>query len=107
MMKQKRSANYHVRQTKYEYERSIATNMKEDNKIFWKCIQPKTKSKENISCIMGENGEVQMNNKIKAELLNKFFQSVFAMETIHPFFPQVVSLYQRWLGKRLFSDKRL
>ena len=56
---------------------------------------------------MGENGEVQMNNKIKAELLNKFFQSVFAMETIHPFFPQVASLYQRWLGKRLFSDKRL
>ena len=76
MMKQKRSANYHVRQTKYEYERSIATNMKEDNKIFWKCIQPKTKSKENIPCIMGENGEVQMNNKIKAELLNKFFQCI-------------------------------
>jgi polyphosphate kinase 2 (PPK2 family) len=29
------------------------------------------------------------------------------METIHPFSPQVTSLYQRWLGKRLFSDKRL
>ena len=29
------------------------------------------------------------------------------METIHPFSPQVASLYQRWLGKRLFSDKRL
>jgi hypothetical protein len=30
-----------------------------------------------------------------------------AMETIHPFPPQVASLYQRWLEKRLFSDKRL
>jgi hypothetical protein len=28
----KRSANYHVRQAKFEYERLIATNMKEDNK---------------------------------------------------------------------------
>ena len=48
--------HYHVRQAKYEYERSIATNMKEDNKIFWKFIQSKTKSKENITCIMDENG---------------------------------------------------
>jgi hypothetical protein len=55
-------------QAKYEYERSIATNMKEDKKIFWKFIQSKTKSKENIPCIMDENGEVQMDNKIKAEL---------------------------------------
>ena len=76
----KRSANYHVRQAKYEYERSITTNMKEHKKIFWKFIQSKTKSKENIPCIMDENGEVQMDNKIKAELLNKFFQSVFTIE---------------------------
>jgi membrane-associated HD superfamily phosphohydrolase len=76
----KRSTNYHVRQAKYEYERSIATNMKKDNKIFWKFIQSKTKSKENIPCIMDENGEVQMNNKIKVELLNKFFQSVLTTE---------------------------
>ena len=34
--------------------------MKEDNKIFWKFIQSKTKSKENIPCIMDENGEVEM-----------------------------------------------
>ena len=81
----KRSANYHVRQAKYEYEyeRSIATNMKEDNKIFWKFIQSKTKSKENIPCKMDENGELQMDNKIKAELLNKFFQSVFRDRTFN------------------------
>jgi hypothetical protein len=53
-------------------------------------IQSKTKSKENIPCIMDENGEVQMDNKIKAELLNKFFQSVFTIEDITqgiPIFP--------------------
>jgi hypothetical protein len=29
---------------------------------------------------MDENGELQMNNKIKAELLNTFFQNVFTIE---------------------------
>jgi hypothetical protein len=29
-------ANRLVRKAKYEYERTIAINMKEDNKIFWK-----------------------------------------------------------------------
>ena len=64
--------------------------MKEDNKIFWKFIQSKTKSKENIPCITDENGELQTDNKIKAELLNKFFQSVFIIEDITqgiPIFP--------------------
>jgi acetone carboxylase gamma subunit len=35
------------------------------------------------------------------------FCNALRMETIHPFPPQVASLYQRWLGKRMFSDKRL
>jgi hypothetical protein len=47
-----------VRKAKYEYERSIAINMKEDSKIFWKFIQPKTKTKENIPCIIDEKGEI-------------------------------------------------
>ena len=78
----KRSTNYHVRQAIYEYEHSIATNMKEDNKIFWKFIQSKTKSKENIPCIMDENGELQTDNKIKAELLNKFSRVYLQLKTL-------------------------
>jgi hypothetical protein len=30
-------ANRLVSKAKYEYERAIAINMKEDSKIFWKC----------------------------------------------------------------------
>jgi hypothetical protein len=47
-------ANRLVRKAKYEYERSIAINMKEDGKIFWKFIQSKTKTKENSPCIIDD-----------------------------------------------------
>jgi len=39
-------ANLLVRKAKYEYERSIAINMKEDSKIFWKFIQRLKKKRE-------------------------------------------------------------
>ena len=59
-----------MRGAKEEYERSIALNMKVDNKIFCKYIQSKTKNKENIPCIMDENGEIHTDDKEKVELLN-------------------------------------
>ena len=66
----KRRSKYLVRGAKEEYERSIALNMKVDNKIFCKYIQSKTKNKENIPCIMDENGEIHTDDKEKVELLN-------------------------------------
>ena len=65
-------ANRLVRKAKYEYERSIAINMKEDSKIFWKFIQSKTKTKENSPCIIDEQGEINTDDRIKAELMNTF-----------------------------------
>jgi hypothetical protein len=70
-MKKKKKSKYLVRGAKEECERSIALNMKGDNKIFWKYIQSKTNTKENIPCIMDEN----------AELLNNFFKSVFTTDS--------------------------
>jgi len=64
-------ANRLVRKAKYEYERSIAINMKEDSKIVWKFIQSKTKTKQNIPCIIDEKGEINTNDRIKAELMKK------------------------------------
>jgi hypothetical protein len=65
----KRSANYHVRQAKYEYERSIATNMKEENKIFWKFIQSKAKFKENL--LIEESKKIPSNIQLVSESKHK------------------------------------
>ena len=65
-------ANCLVRKAMYEYERSTAINMKKDSKIFWKFIQSKNKTKENIPCIIDEKGEINTNDRIKAELMNIF-----------------------------------
>ena len=73
-------ANRLVRKAKYEYERTIAINMKEDNKIFWKFIKSKTKTKESIPCILDDEGGINTDDKTKSELLNTFFQSVFTVE---------------------------
>ena len=58
----------------------VAINMKEDSKIFWKFIQSKTKTKENSPCIIDEQGEINTDDRIKAELMNNFVQSVFTVE---------------------------
>jgi hypothetical protein len=59
-----------VRKAMYKYERSTAINMKKDSKIFGKFIQSKTKTKENIPCIIDEKGEINTNDRIKGELMN-------------------------------------
>ena len=51
--------------------------MKEDNKIFWKFIKSNTKAKENIPCMLDDEGGINTDDKTKSELLlNIFFQSV-------------------------------
>jgi hypothetical protein len=42
---------------------NIIINMKQDSKIFWKFIQSKTKTKENIPCIIDEKGEINTNDR--------------------------------------------
>ncbi|KAK3098476.1 hypothetical protein FSP39_019799 [Pinctada imbricata] len=73
-------ANTKIRNAKYNYEKSIAEKTKEDQNIFWKYVQSKTKIKEDIQCIIDEDGTIITSNKEKAESLNQFFTSVFTEE---------------------------
>jgi hypothetical protein len=45
--------------------------MKKDSKIFWKFIPSKTKTKENIPCIIDEKGEINTSGEAKS--LNRHF----------------------------------
>lgn len=73
-------SNMKVREAQEKYEKDIVTKVKDDPKVFWRYVQSKTKVKENIQCIIDENGELYTDNENKAELLNKFFHSVFTHE---------------------------
>ena len=78
--KAKVDASRKVKQAQMQYERDICEKSKDDPKIFWRFVQSKTKIKENIQCLIDDNGDVHTDNECKAELLNKFFQSVFTIE---------------------------
>ena len=62
-----------VRNAKYEYEKSIALNIKADNKSFWKYVKSKSKTKEGISDLMNENDSLSNSDKEKADILNRFY----------------------------------
>jgi hypothetical protein len=76
----KEDSSRKVRQAQVRYEKEICRKAKDDPKVFWRFVQSKTKIKESIQCIIDDNGEIQTENKCKAELLNAFFQSVFTNE---------------------------
>ena len=50
-------------------------------KIFWKFVQSKTIFKEHILNIIDNDGNIQTDNLVKAELLNSFLNSVFTIDT--------------------------
>ena len=54
--------------------------MKDKPKVFWSYIKSKSKTRDKICDLMQEDGELTSNNKEKAEVLNKFFSSVFTRE---------------------------
>ena len=56
-------------------------SVKEKPKVFWSYIKSKGKTRDRVSDHMQEYGSVTVNNKEKAEVLNKFFSSVFIRES--------------------------
>ena len=69
-----------IRIEKHDYEKNICLNVKDKPKVFWSYIKSKSKIRDKICDLMQEDGELTSNNKEKAEVLNKFFSSVFTRE---------------------------
>ena len=78
----KRESSIRVKVAKRDYEKSVAINMKDDSKIFWKFVQSKTKVKDQIQCLIDEGGEIYSDDREIAQQLNSFFKSVFTEENL-------------------------
>lgn len=78
--KARNEATTTIRYAKRDYERNISIKCKDEPKLFWSYVRKNTKTKEQIGDLKTEEGLLTDNPKTKAEILNKFFSSVFTEE---------------------------
>ena len=73
-----------IRKAKAQLEFNLAAGVKRNKKLFYKYINSKRRTKENIHSLLDEAGNVTTEDKEKAEVLNAFFTSVFKSQTSYP-----------------------
>ena len=71
-----------IKSTRKAYERKIAEECKNNSKSFWKYVQERTKVNTGINTLKTGKGGLAESDMEKAEVLNKYFASVFANEDI-------------------------
>ena len=69
-----------MRKCKHDYERDLASKIKKDPKLFWSYVRSKQNTKTTLSQLKQPSGTFTNDNTEKAELLNKYFASVFETE---------------------------
>ena len=69
-----------VRNDRIAFERNISTEIKNNNKVFWRYVNSQRKSKTNIPDLKRKDGTLATEDQEKAEILNEQFTSVFTKE---------------------------
>ena len=71
-----------LRRSKYNYAKDLAAKIKTGNKLFWSYICSKMKTQSNLGQFKFElpDGSYTKDNQEKAEILNSYLASVFAVE---------------------------
>ena len=64
------------------YEEKIASNIKTNQKVFWKYINSRLKSKSSINCLQHADGSMTHSNTEMANVFNNHFASVYTREDI-------------------------
>ena len=73
-----------IRKAKAQLELNLAAGVKRSKKLFYKYINSKRRTRENLHSLLNEAGNVTTEDKEKAEVLNAFFMSVFKSQTSYP-----------------------
>uniref|UniRef100_A0A8C3LJD3 Reverse transcriptase domain-containing protein n=1 Tax=Chrysolophus pictus TaxID=9089 RepID=A0A8C3LJD3_CHRPC len=73
-----------IRKAKAQLELNLAAGIKRNKKPFYKYINGKRRTKENLHSLLDEAGNVISEDKEKAEVLNAVFTSVFKGQTSYP-----------------------
>ena len=66
-----------IRKAKAQLELNLAAGVKGNKKLFYKCINSKRRTRENLHSLLDEAGNVTTEDKEKADILNAFFTSLF------------------------------
>ena len=69
-----------TRNQRVKHEMDVAKEVKSNPKRFWQHINSVTKFRQSIPSLKAPDGQIVENDKAKAELLGKFFTSVFVKE---------------------------
>ena len=69
-----------IKKARKEFEKKLAKDIKADRKSFFAYARSKCKSKVKVGLIEDSQGKLQEDSRVKAELLNDFFSSVFTRE---------------------------
>ena len=73
-----------MKHAKYNYEKSLASKIKTDTKIFWKYVRSKSKTKSTVSKLQMNNGALSTTDQETATTLNSYFTTVFEKEPDGP-----------------------
>ena len=71
-----------TKKAKYEYEVKVAKESKLNPKMFWRYVNSKRKCKQNVTSLKNDEDILITDDKGKADLLNKYFSSVFTKEDL-------------------------
>ena len=65
---------------KRNFEKKLATNVKNNSKSFFSYVRSKQRTKEKVGPLKDKGGEVIIDDRLAANLLNEYFSSVFTNE---------------------------
>ena len=81
----KETLNYYTkeaRRSKEKFERKLAQNMKSDTKSFFAYVRTKSRTKDKLAPLVDRYGELSLDDRKNANILNTFFCSMFTKENI-------------------------